>query len=158
MSSTEEIRSFLAEARRQTWAGKKNKARSKVPGSKRYVFESGRLRYEDEYFGEETIMGREVVLLDNHPYWSMIYSGRTENYDPELSEFLRQILLNQADVVRMGASNALIFRETPDSIYFSAPEPKSLAKKQSFERFDCYEIVSVGSARLIVTLIGGALR
>ena len=74
----EELKKFLIEAKKQTYA---NASIDKLPStriaSNDYEYKKGDLIYHDTYFGGINFMGCEIVYQNNIPLWGMNYYGRT---------------------------------------------------------------------------------
>lgn len=82
----EELRTFLMEAKKQTYANENIK---KVSSSRKesydYEYSNGMFLYHDTYFGGLNFMGEEIVYSqDDTPIWGMNYYGVT--LDESLSE------------------------------------------------------------------------
>ena len=82
----EELRAFLMEAKKQTYANENIK---KVSSSRKesydYEYSNGMFLYHDTYFGGLNFMGEEIVYSqDDTPIWGMNYYGVT--LDESLSE------------------------------------------------------------------------
>lgn len=74
----EEIKKFLIEAKRQTYANESvEKIESSRLHSKDYEYRKDNMIYHDTYFGGTNFIGEEVVYVDNKPYWAMNYHGVT---------------------------------------------------------------------------------
>lgn len=79
------IKSFLIEAKKQTYANEKvEKVASSRMASKDYEYRKDNMVYHDTYFGGTKFIGEEVVYLDNNVYWAMNYYGVT--LDEKLGE------------------------------------------------------------------------
>ncbi len=101
-----ELKEFLSEARKNTWAGNLGKNESGRTGSEGiFIFEKDGLRYEDEYFGRARFQGEEIVYFQDKPIWGMVYCGgipfgvdvnKTEEFD-----FLKKALLERSDTARI---------------------------------------------------------
>jgi hypothetical protein len=99
------ILEFIAKAHRNTYAATKEiklQHRLKtpfLPGHKCYYFKDGEWEYFDGYSGIEWAPGREVVLFQNKPIWSMSYQGQTpeglsDKFIEETFDFLKKALRN----------------------------------------------------------------
>lgn len=74
--SLAELKAFLMEAKRETFAGGMRRAPSlRPPHSRNYAFEREPFRYEDQYFGEYVDVGQEIVWFKGFPVWGMGYRG-----------------------------------------------------------------------------------
>ena len=100
MNNLIELKNFIAEARKSTYAG--GGAAVKNPlltGSHQLEFRKGDYFYRDIYFaGKKNFTGQEVVYLKENPIWSMVYCGSAE--PPEATGFLRKSLLNLTEKCR----------------------------------------------------------
>ena len=86
-----ELTEFLLEAKRNTYASKKNEVESSRDGSIDYEYVKGDYRYRDSYVGSSYFSGQEIVWYKNKPYWSMNYIGRV--FDDSFSgDFLKKVL------------------------------------------------------------------
>lgn len=88
---SEEAIEFLTEAKRSTYAAKKNEVESCRPGSHDYEYSKGDYLYIDSYFGGQNFIGEEVLWIKGSPVWSMNYSGRVlkEGFS---GDFLKEVL------------------------------------------------------------------
>lgn len=87
-----DIISFLCEAKRNTYAGDMEKSKfSSRPMSCDLIYEKGKYKYFDSYFGGEKFIGEEVIFEDNLPVWAMNYSGIEIN-DKFSGIFLKEAL------------------------------------------------------------------
>ncbi len=100
----EELRGFITEARRNTFAGGAAALDNpRLKGSKEFEFQKGDWFYQDIYFsGKANIIGQETVYWNNKPAWAMGYFGDQLKEDP--TEFLKQTLFALVDVCRLGGS------------------------------------------------------
>lgn len=100
MSNSEELKNFIAEARKYTYAGGgKAVGNPFLTGSYQLEFRKGDYFYRDIYFaGKKNFAGQEVVYLRQKPIWSMVYCGFAE--PPEATDFLKKSLLNLAEKCR----------------------------------------------------------
>jgi hypothetical protein len=82
----QELKEFLIEAKRQTYANADvKKVASLRPSSEDYHYEKGEYIYHDTYFGGEKFLGEEVVYIGGgRPKWGMNYYGFT--LDEDLTE------------------------------------------------------------------------
>ncbi len=101
----ESLLEFIAKAHNNTYAAdKKTKLKHMMmtpflPGHKCYYFKDGEWEYFDGYAGAEWAPGREIVVFEGKPIWSMSYQGRTVNglkkeFVDEAFEFLKKALRN----------------------------------------------------------------
>ncbi len=99
----ESLLEFIAKAHKNTYAAdKKTKLKHMMmtpflPGHKCYYFKDGEWEYYDGYAGAESAPGREVVLFQGTPVWSMSYQGKTidflrKEFVEETFEFLKKAL------------------------------------------------------------------
>lgn len=103
----EEIKKFLIEAKKQTYANENaEKCNSSRNGSDDYEYSNGDMIYHDTYFGGTKFMGEEVVYNkeSNTPIWGMNYYGVTldENLSEEaMDKALRpaMMLIGQDDTI-----------------------------------------------------------
>lgn len=74
MIPIDHIKSFLIEAKKQTYANEKvEKVSSSRWGSKDYEYQKENMIYHDTYFGGTNFIGEEVVYINNKIYWAMNY-------------------------------------------------------------------------------------
>ena len=95
----EELRGFILEAGRATYAAGGNVKGEKQPdGSTTFQYENDSYKYHDNYFGGEPYGGREVVFLNEKPIWMMVYYGLVhEGSDlKEVYPFLMECLSNSS--------------------------------------------------------------
>ncbi len=89
-----EMRRFLIEAKKQTYAGEG--LRRKRRFVKMYTYVRGKWRYEDRYVGGHTETGIEIVRYRGYPIWAMCYRGGmlrdTIRSSKETFTFLRSCL------------------------------------------------------------------
>lgn len=96
----EPLAHFLVKAKRNTYASQGDDASVQplLNGSKQLEYRDGDYFYRDIYFGAAFFIGQEVVEFQNHPIWSMVYSGGvtfpTANWDETgpIYRFLQQAL------------------------------------------------------------------
>jgi hypothetical protein len=87
-----ELADFLVEAKQRTWANERPNIISLENGGKRLVYKKGIWRYEDTYYGNDSIIGQELVFKEGKPYWGMNYCGTgSEKVFPFLKKALRQV-------------------------------------------------------------------
>ena len=78
MIADQNLRAFLLDAKRNTYAAQGDEAtvaNSLLPGGKQLEWRSGNLLYRDIYFGMGYFTGQETVYWENLPVWAMCYSG-----------------------------------------------------------------------------------
>jgi hypothetical protein len=92
MINFSELKKFIAEARKNTYAGGEKPVENPLLAcSYQLEFRKGDYFYRDIYFtGKDNFIGQEVVYLKNEPVWSMVYCGSAE--PPEVTEFLKKSL------------------------------------------------------------------
>ena len=98
----DELKSFIAEARRNTYAGDGKRIENPfLAGSVQFEYKKGKYFYRDVYFGgEKNFVGQEVVYQNDKPIWSMVYCGSVE--PPEATDFLKKSLSNLSKKCRFG--------------------------------------------------------
>ena len=83
----EELRRFLVDAKKSTYAAGDNAAKVKNDDkSTTIVFEQGDWKYHDNYFGGEPYGGREVVFYKGQPVYFMAYYGRVHGSAVDVKE------------------------------------------------------------------------
>jgi hypothetical protein len=97
----EELRVFLNEANRSTYANKEApKVTSTRLGSEDYHFEKDNLIYHDTYFGSRDFIGEEIVYKDGEAVWGANYYGYVLDENAKTNEvyaFLRKALMHESD-------------------------------------------------------------
>jgi len=91
----EELALFVAKAKRNTYAGKREGQRE-PDDSKNFHYKEGDHVYKDRYFGSDRFGGEEVVWFKEKPVWLMNYYGGIEKktVDSErVFAFLRKAIL-----------------------------------------------------------------
>lgn len=87
-----EIINFLVLAKKNTYAGNALEEQvSSKPKSHDLVYEDGKFKYIDTYFGGQQFIGEEVVFVDDEPIWAMNYNGIELN-DKFSGAFLKKAL------------------------------------------------------------------
>lgn len=96
----EELKRFIAEARRNTYAGEgKPVEKTLLNGSCQLEYKKGEYFYRDIYFtGKDNFIGQEVVYFNDKPIWSMVYCGSSE--PPEVTNFLKKSLSTLSEKCR----------------------------------------------------------
>lgn len=96
----EELKKFIAEARRNTYAGEEKPIKKALlNGSCQLEYKKGEYFYRDIYFtGKDNFIGQEVVYFNDKPIWSMVYCGSSE--PSKVSNFLKKSLLSLAEKCR----------------------------------------------------------
>lgn len=92
-TSDTELRSFLLDAKRATYAGHAHETSPSRPDSHDYIYTKGDLSYRDSYFGGTIFHGEETVWSSSRAVWCMNYSGRTLS-DNFSGDFLKLALRN----------------------------------------------------------------
>ncbi len=97
-----ELKKFIVEARKNTYAGVGNPVDNpRLIGSVQLEYQKGDFFYRDIYFtGAENFIGQEVIYQNNKSVWSMVYFGSAE--PKEVSDFLKTSLLTLAEECRFG--------------------------------------------------------
>ncbi len=106
---SEEVRDFLMEAKKQTYANEMvKKLEPSRNGSNDYEYSRDGMTYHDTYFGGTHFIGEEVVYVnDNIPIWGMNYYGVT--LDENLSEEAMDKVLRPA-LMQVGSDDILPVR------------------------------------------------
>lgn len=77
-----------------------------IPGAKRFAFNSSfgdlSVKYEDQYLGERSFLGQELVREEGDPVWGMVYNGTVFDQQDAAEEFLKQVLRTEIDRARLG--------------------------------------------------------
>jgi hypothetical protein len=88
----EELKEFLVQAKKNTYAAKNKAKEIKIKGGGRILkFSKGNFIYQDKYFGTNPFCGEEIVLLKGKVIWGMNYYGKAE--DKEVYKFLKRALM-----------------------------------------------------------------
>lgn len=75
--NTEELKSFILEASKNTYASEDKSIRQvQSDKSTTITYQRDNWKYHDNYFGGEPYGGREVVFWKEKPVWMMVYYGR----------------------------------------------------------------------------------
>lgn len=92
---------FIAEANLNGYASGKEGIKEK-DGSTTYVFEKGKFKSHDNFFGGEPYGGRQVIHVNDRPYWITVYYGNVKaGQDQEkVYNFLKKVLSLDAKTVR----------------------------------------------------------
>jgi hypothetical protein len=90
-----ELRNFIMEAKRRTYAAGVEGGAGPRAGTKDIPFVSGPWSYLDSYYGGIDFLGQEAVWYEGRPVWGMNYYGRTEVAlsGADLPRFLKAALL-----------------------------------------------------------------
>lgn len=91
VTNTNQLVSFLVEAKKSTYASHKNKMNSLRKDSHDYSYHNGKYQYYDSFFGASFFHGQEIIYDDVHVCWSMNYYGKVLSEDFN-SEFLKEAL------------------------------------------------------------------
>jgi hypothetical protein len=75
----EELREFVWESKKQTWAADGKYEEAPRQG-RRYTFQKGIFSYQDEYRGKHQFIGEEIVSVGDIPIWGMNYSNFIPNF------------------------------------------------------------------------------
>lgn len=89
--SLDDLKDFLLEAKRATYAGHMVSDLSSRPGSIDLEYRKGDFYYLDSYLGNIEFSGEEAVWFRGEAVWSMNYWGRTFG-DPFSGDFLKSAL------------------------------------------------------------------
>lgn len=91
-----ELKEFLVEAKKNTYAGDGQIAEPSRPGSKDLPYSKGEYYYLDSYLGSINFIGEEAVWYKENPIWGMNYYGNmlVEKIPEGFSKFLKGALLN----------------------------------------------------------------
>ena len=94
-----ELREFLVNAKKNTYATQKGVVKSSRKSSKDLSFEENDYYYLDSYFGEKDFSGEEIVYYKGLPIWSMNYYGKMlkENVPSGFIETLREALFRVSE-------------------------------------------------------------
>lgn len=90
--NTNQLITFLVEAKKSTYATHQNKINSIRIGSHDYIYNKGQYKYCDSFFGASSFSGQEIVYNDDCVCWSMNYYG-TVYSDYFSGDFLKEALL-----------------------------------------------------------------
>ena len=98
----EELKKFIAEARKNTYAGDGVPVDNpRLISSKQLEYQKSDYFYRDIYFtGGKNFIGQEMVYQNNLPIWGMVYLGLIE--PKEASRFLKNSLLALSEECRFG--------------------------------------------------------
>ncbi|MBN2738879.1 MAG: helix-turn-helix transcriptional regulator [Spirochaetales bacterium] len=90
--SLDSIKVFLRKAKKNTYAAHGAEIPSSRAHSHDLSFKEDPYHYLDCYFGGEKFAGQEILYVNNKPYWSMNYLGRTldQNFS---GDFLKEALM-----------------------------------------------------------------
>jgi len=112
----EELKKFVAEARRNTYAGEGGSVKNPLlDGSYQLEYRKDKYSYQDIFFaGKKNFIGQEVVYFNNNPIWSMVYSGSAE--PEEITPFLKKSLSALSEKCRFGGKcelkeNDLLYKD-----------------------------------------------
>lgn len=100
--NTDELISFLLEARANTYAAGGGKVAPLLPGSKQLEYIQADWLYRDIYnIGNGIFPGIETVYLQNKPLWSMSYFGDfSKMTEDEADTMLRKALMDNRNATR----------------------------------------------------------
>ena len=90
-----ELRAFIAEAKRATYAAGVEGEAGPRPGTKDIPYAKDGWSYLDSYYGGIDFLGQEAVWFQGRPVWGMNYYGRTDITlsGSDLPRFLKAALL-----------------------------------------------------------------
>jgi len=71
-----DIVGFLIRAKKASYAGRGNEAKSSRPNSHDFHYNEGQLSYIDSYLGSSKFSGEEAIWENDLPIWAMNYTGR----------------------------------------------------------------------------------
>ena len=105
--NAESLKSFLCEARRNTYAASVTPVDSpRLLGSVQMEFEKGIYFYRDIFFnGPKKFIGQEIVYQNSKPVWGMNYMGgavQGATFGKMETNFLKEALFRLAEKCRMG--------------------------------------------------------
>ena len=136
----EELRNFLVEAKKATYANANiEKVASSRRGSNDYEYGNDEMMYHDTYFGGTRFAGEEVVYLkgSDKPFWGMTYFGVT--LDENLSEEAMDKALRPA-LMRVGEDDILPVRGPKN--FVNDGYEYSFTVDGDLERFDGVERIT----------------
>lgn len=84
---------FIAEANLKGFASGEEGIKES-DGSTTYIYERGKFKSHDNFFGGEPYAGRQIIHVDGSPYWITVYYGKvTPGQDLEaVYGFLKKVL------------------------------------------------------------------
>lgn len=93
----EEIKKFIIEAKRKTYADPDSKPNILPDSRKQFLIKNGQYKYLDTYAGSNPFSGEEIIYYQDKPIWIMNYYGLV--LDPNTSSedvyaFLKKCLSN----------------------------------------------------------------
>ncbi len=91
-----ELKEFLVEAKKNTYAGDGQAVEPSRPGSKDLPYRKGDYYYLDSYLGSINFIGEEAVWHRDTPVWGMNYYGEmlVENIPDGFTKCLKEALQN----------------------------------------------------------------
>lgn len=97
-----ELKKFIAESRRNTYAGEGKRVETPLLSDSRQLeYKNGKYFYRDIYFdGEDNFAGQEVIYIGDRPVWAMVYCGSAE--PDEMTGFLKKSLTQLSEKCRFG--------------------------------------------------------
>ncbi|MDQ5943270.1 MAG: hypothetical protein QG675_38 [Patescibacteria group bacterium] len=144
------LKQFLIFAARQGYANSETIKKQNQDGSETISLIKDKFRFDDNYFTSEDgrrFHGREIVYLNEKPYWFMGYSGFVENdaNPSEVYRFLKKAMLNPMDEFPVRGPKELLEDNwryqitdiTGDLSQFTAVEHINLNSRQVY---NCYFI------------------
>lgn len=87
---------FLIEAKKNTYASFKMVEKINKDDSRELLYEVGKYKYVDRYYGFNPFIGQEIVFKDESFFWGLNYYGYIENHlvsEKEIYSFLKKALL-----------------------------------------------------------------
>lgn len=101
--NNDELRKFLIEAKKNTYARSGEINEKKLEdGGQEFIFEKGKWKYRDRYFGYDPFIGQEVVWENGKAVWVMNYCGKILSdiiSAKEIFGFLKKVLLNPEELI-----------------------------------------------------------
>lgn len=76
MREDEELKEFIVEAKKNSYAGKNKKIKSSRPDSTDYTFKKYDYYYLDSHIGKQKFIGQEIIWKDSKSIWGMNYIGK----------------------------------------------------------------------------------
>jgi len=101
--NNDELRKFLIEAKKNTYtrSGETNESKLK-DGGQEFIFEKGKWKYRDRYFGFDPFIGQEVAWKNGKAVWVMNYCGKILKdivCTEEIYSFLKKALLKPDELI-----------------------------------------------------------
>lgn len=91
----DEVRQFLIKANRNGYGNESIKPLDESDCSHTIIYEEGKWKFHDNYFGGEPFGGREVISHNQKVVWIMVYYGFVEDISlqDQIYTFLKEALL-----------------------------------------------------------------